>query len=61
MPKVTYYSTNDKSERVSFETALMNGLASNYGLYMISRKDIPRIAPGIPEGHEGYALCGDCL
>ena len=45
MSKVTYYSTNNKSERVTFETALMNGLASNYGLYMISRNDIPRIAP----------------
>ena len=30
---------------MDFETALMNGLASNYGLYMISRKDIPRISP----------------
>jgi len=41
----TFYSTNDKTERVNFETALMNGLASNYGLYMISRNDIPRLSP----------------
>ena len=45
MSKVTYYSTNNKSERVTFEMALMNGLASNYGLYMIARKDIPRVGP----------------
>ena len=38
-----YHSTNNKIERVNFEMALMNGLASNYGLYMISRGDIPRI------------------
>jgi threonine synthase len=43
--QITYYSTNNKSERVSFETALMNGLASNYGLYMVSRGDIPSQAP----------------
>lgn len=41
---VQYYSTNDKSERASFETALMNGMASNYGLYMMARCDIPRLA-----------------
>ena len=43
MEKVTYYSTNNKSEVVNFETALLNGMASNYGLYMITRKDVPRI------------------
>jgi threonine synthase len=42
---IRYYSTNNKSERVNFETALMNGLASNYGLYMIAREDIPRLKP----------------
>lgn len=43
MKEVTYYSTNNKSERVNFETALLNGMASNYGLYMMSRKDIPKL------------------
>jgi len=38
---VMYHSTNNKKERVNFETALMNGLASNYGLYMIARDHIP--------------------
>jgi threonine synthase len=50
MAAVTYYSTNNKSERVTFETALMNGLASNYGLHMISRNDISRIPPESMKG-----------
>ena len=45
MSAIKYYSTNDKSEQVNFEKALMNGLASNYGLYMIARRDIPHISP----------------
>lgn len=45
MNPIRYYSTNNKSESVTFETALMRGLASNYGLYMIAREDIPRL-PG---------------
>jgi len=45
MGQIRYYSTNNKSERVSFETALMKGLASKYGLYMLSRDDIPRLKP----------------
>jgi len=45
MGQITYYSTNDKSERVNFETALMNGLAANYGLYMVSKDAIPRQEP----------------
>jgi len=45
MGEIKYYSTNNKSERVSFETALMKGLASDYGLYMIAKEDIPRLEP----------------
>ncbi|MCK5186767.1 MAG: threonine synthase, partial [Deltaproteobacteria bacterium] len=45
MGEIKYYNTNNKSERVSFETALMKGLASNYGLYMIAKEDIPRLEP----------------
>lgn len=44
MKSVIYHSTNDRLECVNFETALMNGLASNYGLYMISRNDIPKLS-----------------
>ena len=61
MSKVTYYSTNNKSERVTFETALMNGLASNYGLYMISRKDIPRMAPESMKAMKGMPYAADRL
>ena len=48
-----YHSTNNKKERVNFETALMNGLASNYGLYMISRSDIPRLPPEMLKAMNG--------
>ncbi|HEY3275232.1 MAG TPA: threonine synthase [Syntrophorhabdaceae bacterium] len=40
---ITYYSTNNKEERVNFRTALLNGMGSNYGLYMMAREDIPKI------------------
>jgi len=53
MKQITYYSTNNKAERVSFETALMNGLASNYGLYMVSRKDIPLQPPDVIQAMKG--------
>ena len=39
-----YYSTNNKNEKVDFQTALLNGLASNYGLYMMDKKDIPKLS-----------------
>ena len=68
MTSVTYYSTNNKSERVTFETALMKGLASNYGLYMISRNDIPRIPPesmkamkGMPYARIAYEVLSPLL
>jgi len=44
MKPITYYSTNNKSEVVNFETALLNGMASNYGLYMMARRDIPKLS-----------------
>jgi len=44
LKSITYHSTNNKEEHVNFETALMNGLASNYGLYMISREDVPKLS-----------------
>ena len=42
MPR--YYSTNDKSAKVSFEEALLKGQPNDFGLYMISREDIPRFS-----------------
>ena len=41
---IYYHSTNNIREKVNFETALMAGLASNYGLYMIAREDIPKLS-----------------
>lgn len=41
MKKLTYYSTNNPGERVNFETALLKGMASDYGLYMVARNDVP--------------------
>ncbi|MCX7857327.1 MAG: threonine synthase [Deltaproteobacteria bacterium] len=43
MQRIFYYSTNNYDERVDFETALFNGIASNYGLYMFHRELIPVI------------------
>jgi len=42
---IKYYSTNNKSELVNFETALLRGMAPDYGLYMIARDDIPKLSP----------------
>ena len=43
MEKITYYSTNNKTEHVNFRQAFLNGLASNYGLYMFGRNIIPKL------------------
>lgn len=45
MKRIWYKSTNNPAERVDFQTALLRGLAPDYGLYMMARKDIPRLAP----------------
>ena len=44
MKEILYYSTNNRSERANFETALLRGMASEYGLYMVARQDIPVIS-----------------
>lgn len=43
MDAIYYYSTNNFAEKVNFETALLKGMASDYGLYMVARHDIPVI------------------
>lgn len=43
MQQVRFYSTNNKSIKVSFEDALLCGLAPDYGLYMVGKKDIPKL------------------
>lgn len=44
MKSVTYYNINRKSEVVNFETALLRGMGSDYGLFMVARKDIPKLS-----------------
>ncbi len=44
MKRITYYSTNNRAESAGFQEALMRGLASNYGLYMMDRRDIPKLS-----------------
>jgi len=39
--QLRYHSTNNRDERATFRKALMNGLASNYGLYMLWKDEIP--------------------
>ncbi|MFH1454990.1 MAG: threonine synthase [bacterium] len=39
-----FYSTNNHKKTVNFETALLKGIPSDYGLYMIDRKDIPKLS-----------------
>jgi threonine synthase len=41
--RILYHSTNNHSEKVSFREAILNGLASNYGLYMMDRQAIPKL------------------
>jgi threonine synthase len=36
-----YYSTNNPGERSDFQAALLKGMASDYGLYMVPRQEIP--------------------
>lgn len=44
MKPVTYYNTNNHNDRATFEDALLKGMASNYGLYMMPRDEIPRVS-----------------
>lgn len=44
MENKIFYSTNSKDgEKVNFEEALLKGLASDYGLYMFDKRDIPKL------------------
>lgn len=53
-----YYSTNNPAERVNFETALLAGMASSYGLYMIAREDIPVLPMERIEAMKGMTYAG---
>lgn len=39
-----FYSTNDKSKRATFESALLEGMAPDFGLYMVGRKEMPKLS-----------------
>jgi len=41
---IYYHSTNNPDENVTFREAILNGIASNYGLYMMYREDIPKLS-----------------
>ncbi len=43
MMPILYKSTNNPEDRVNFETALLRGLAPDYGLYTIPREQIPTL------------------
>jgi threonine synthase len=47
MKPILYRSTNNHSEKVTFEAGLLRGLAPDYGLYMVDRQDIPVLDPAI--------------
>jgi threonine synthase len=55
MKPVTYYNTNNHNERATFEGALLRGMASNYGLYMIPRNEIPLVSPKIISNMQGMS------
>ncbi|MCK5094023.1 MAG: threonine synthase [Spirochaetes bacterium] len=38
---ILYHSTNNVTENICFRDALLKGIASGYGLYMMARSDIP--------------------
>jgi threonine synthase len=44
MKQITYKNTNVPGERVNFETALLEGLGKDYGLYMMDKKDLPQFS-----------------
>jgi threonine synthase len=51
---VSYYSTNSKDgKRVSFEEALLIGLAPDYGLYMVDREEVPKFSKEELNGLKG--------
>ncbi len=48
-----FYSTNNHAKTANFETALLEGMPSDYGLYMVDKKDIPKLSK-----QQLVAMCG---
>lgn len=55
MGAIKYYSTNNPKERVSFEAALLKGMAPDYGLYMVARSDLPQLSPAMLRAMAGMS------
>ena len=55
MKAIRFYSTNDPGERVDFQAALLAGMASRYGLYMIARGDVPTLSREHIDSLKGHA------
>ncbi|HME42610.1 MAG TPA: threonine synthase [Syntrophorhabdales bacterium] len=53
MTPILYKSTNNPDEQVNFETALLRGLAPDYGLYTVSRENIPMLGESDIAGMKG--------
>ena len=53
MKPILYKSTNNPADRINFETALLRGLAPDYGLYTVAREDIPVLTPAEIAGLKG--------
>lgn len=52
---VFYKSTNNPTEKVTFEAAFLRGLAPDYGLYTVAREDVPRLDPSEIDGMRGLS------
>src|SRR5512136_199081 len=50
---ILYQSTNNPDDRVNFETALLRGLAPDYGLYTVPRDQIPELGGSEIAGMKG--------
>jgi threonine synthase len=58
MKPIFYKSTNNPNERINFETALLRGLAPDYGLYTVPREEIPVLSAEEIAGMKGKTSCG---
>lgn len=52
---VFFKSTNNPNEKITFEAAFLRGLAPDYGLYTVARRDIPRLAPSEIDAMQGIS------
>jgi threonine synthase len=41
---IRYHSTNNHNELVGFREAILKGIASNFGLYMMKRSKLPKLS-----------------